>query len=214
MKKNSFLKALSLFFVLLAVVLCSACSKKDNSVNEIEEKQVIDESWREIPDYPENYPTEQNIIDAYKAANDPYCWIILTKTPPLVKDDVIDVDGIKYYRVNSNQIVNLKGLGDFFATLYGKELAEILMEENADIKRFVESEDGKLYCNDFSYEPQGYGKDETYTVEKNSDTSYTLVVEYDLLNEDGSFRKKSSKTYVYEKVDGRWLFTRYRVIRM
>ncbi len=204
---------------LLCIILCVFMAfslvscKKDKVENQNQPEKLESADWDKLPEYAQGYPSAQEVVTAYKQANDPFCWFVQTKLPPLDKEDEYMYNGIPYYRVLSDQIVNLETLEKYLTLFYNDEIVELLIDVNSEIEKFVEDENGNLYCNAFAYVPEGIGEKEDYKVEKNSETSYTLTVSFDRLKEDGSIRGKGTERYVYEKIDGRWLFTRYRIFR-
>lgn len=169
--------------------------------------------WAKIPEYPSGYPTQDDIISVYKTAGDAFKWFTQTGKPPIDENSTYDKDGITYFKVRSAQVTNLETLRVYLETLFGEDVVDLLMDYNSEINRFIENENGELFVTNFSFKPTGFGDDETYEVTKNSDDSYTLAVNYQLLNDDGSVKADRTEKYQYQKVAGRWIFTEYRVFR-
>lgn len=207
---TKYIKIAVLLVMIFALVSCTNNQEKQPDVQKLEIA-----SFDKAPEYSKTYPSAQELVSAYKQANDPFCWFVQTKLPPLDINDayIIEEFPVAYYRVVSDQVVNLETLEKYLSCFYDAETVSLLMDVNADIQKFVEDEKGNLYCHNFVYEPEGFGEKEEYKVEKNSDTKYTLTVLYDRLDKDGKVKGQSDERYVYEKIDDRWVFTRYRVYR-
>ena len=80
--KNSLAVAVCMS-LLLAASACNVTNTENNNKNQqiVDENVTPDEpdlSFADIPDYPDGYPTEQNVIDAYKTAADAVGWFALT----------------------------------------------------------------------------------------------------------------------------------------
>jgi hypothetical protein len=206
-------KSIKILALLAVVFTLISCAKSQDKEQDVQKLEIA--SFDKAPEYSKTYPSAQELVSAYKQANDPFCWFVQTKLPPLDINDayIIEDIPIAYYRVVSDQVVNLETLEKYLSCFYDAETVSLLMDVNVDIQKFVEDEKGNLYCHNFTYTPEGFGEKEEYKVEKNSDTKYTLTVLYDRLDGDGKVKGQSDERYVYEKIDDRWVFTRYRVFR-
>ena len=85
--------------------------------------------------------------------------------------------------------------------------------EGFDVPRITAASNGALYALTYPYTPEGYGEDDKYELTPNGDGSYTFSVTYTTLADDGSVEGEYTKNYGYENVDGRWVFTNFRVIK-
>lgn len=208
------IKVLALIVLVFAIFFVTSCALK-NTEQDVPVPAPEIALWDKAPEYSSTYPSAQELVLAYNQANDPFCWFIQTKLPPLDKEDEYTVEEIPipYYRVKIDQVVNLETLWKYLSCFYDAETVSLLMEVNVDIQKFVEDENGNLYCNSFMYVPEGIGDKEEYKVEKNSDTKYTLTVIFDRLDDNGKVKGQGSERYVYEKINDRWVFTRYRIFR-
>ncbi len=205
--------------LLLALSACSPDSVPDNSGSSVvEDSQNSAQDGNnitaafDIPDYPEGYPTEQNIIDAYKTAADAVGWFSITTVPPLDTDKSMDVDGITYYKVKSEQVNSLETLKMYLETLFDTDMADLLIDLNDENQRFIDGDDG-LYCTSFAFEPSYYSDEETYAVTKVSDDEYKLAVSYQLLNDDGSVKDDRTQNCTFKKINGRWVFYNFILYR-
>jgi len=198
-----------------------SCNKAGESSDKPQENQGTDSKaekeesfgWAAIPQYPDAYPTQEDIVNVYKTACTAFGWFALTETPPVDDSVTYDNDGIIYFKVKSDEVTSLKALEVYLGTMFDADITDMLMDLNKDISRFIEDENGVLYCTNFSYKPTGFSETETYSTVKNSDEDYTFSVNYDALNEDGSVKANRTETYEYKKTDGRWVFTKFRVFR-
>lgn len=205
--------------LLLALSACSPESVPDNSgssvaedsQNGVQDNDDITAAF-DIPDYPEGYPTEQNIIDAYKTAADVVGWFSIISTPPLDTEKTVDVDGLTYCKVKSEQVTSIDTLRKYLETLFDYDMADLLIDINDENKRFIERDDG-LYCTSFSFLPTGYSDEENYAVTKVSDEEYKLAVSYQVLNDDGSVKADRIQNCTFKKIDGRWVFYNFILYR-
>lgn len=213
-------KVIALLSVFLTVLCFFGCAEKDEANNnenpDTQTQHKIDysdKSWAEIPVYPEGYPTAEDMENVYKAACDAFGWITLTAAPPVDMQDEYVKDGLAYYRVKSDFLNSLEDLKLYYLTMFDEATAEELMDINEEISRFVESPDGGLYCMKFYYEPQGFSEEETFELVRNSEDSCNYNISYYTVDQDGNKLKDYTKTFKYEKVNGRWIFTRFYVYR-
>jgi len=211
------LTILSAVLILLCFFGCAEkeAKKNDDSLDAKNEQNTdySDKSWAKIPAYPEGYPTEEDMENVYKAACDAFGWITLTAAPPVDMKDEYVVDGLAYYRVKSDFLNSLDDLKLYYLTMFDESTAEELMDINEETSRFVEKPDGGLFCMKFYYKPQGFSEEETFELVKNSEDSCTYNVSYYTVDKDGNKLKDKMESFRYEKVDGRWIFTNFRVYR-
>jgi len=185
-----------------------------------------------LPEYPEGYPTLEDVSNVYKKANMAVGWIVSTEPVPVYDNVTITVDGIKYCRVRPDcfygaanlqkyadkadefqkLIFDFDSLEAYLCTLMSPQEAELYIEDAKDLKKFTEDENGYLYALPFSYTPEGFGK-EVYTLDDNGDGTYTFNVKYELVDEDGKVYKEKTKEFNFIQVDGRWVFEDFVVIR-
>ena len=211
--------------------------KTDEEIKEAisSRKELSDKAMEvlsKIPEYPEGYPTLQDVADVYEKANMAIGWIISTEKMPYYDDDSITVNGLEYKKVRPDchygahalehhkkelgqtekLIYDKKTLKAYLSTLINPEEAQAYMEDARDLKKIVEDEAGYLYVLPFSYVPEGYGK-ENYTLDDNGDGTYTFNVKYELVDENGEVYKERTEKFDFVQIDGRWVFEDFRVIR-
>lgn len=185
-----------------------------------------------VPEYPQGYPTLEDVTLAYRKANMAVGWIIHTERVAVYDDDTLTVDGIEYKRVrpdcfygadnlekykdkleNTQKLIfNFDCLEAYLCTLMSPDEAKEYITDAKDTNKFVEDENGNLYVLPFSYTPEGYGK-EVYTLDDNGDGTYTFNVAYTLVDEDGNVYNEKNKSFDFVQIDGRWVFDRFFVIR-
>lgn len=211
-------------------------SVKRPSKKEINEKAAAAlEVLGEIPDYPESFPTLEDVTEYYHKANEAIGWIASTQKIAFDSSDIIEKNGIVYHRVKpefhlgyhkvsdhaseitdaDRLIYNLETFKAYLCTLINPEEVNEYMIDNKDLKKFVEGNNGALYALPFSYIPQGYSKDEDdkYSLNKNSATSYTFTVEYAVIDKETKTSTPKSASFDFVKLDGRWVFDTFRVIK-
>ncbi len=210
MKTLTRISALLLTFVML-ISLCACSDTKEPQQEEKPAEDGLITSF-DIPDYPASYPTHDDIVAAYKAAADAVGWFNIVSAPPVVPDSEVNIDGLFYSKVNSEKVVDFATLRAYLETLMDYDLADLLMDCNTEIKRFVEHE-GALYCTTFVFKPQWYTEKEEFRTEKVSDTEYTIYIDYQYIDNDGVIEDKTQK-HTFEKVDGRWIFTGFYLYRL
>ena len=172
-----------------------------------------DKSWANIPSYSSEFPTEEDMEQVYKLACEAFGWIALTAAPPLDTEDMYEVEGLPYFRVESEYLQSLSDLELYYKTLFSDDIVEILLDVNKDIKRFIEGENGGLYSMGFTYKPVGFSEEETFEFTRVRDDCCYYDVYYSLLDNEGNKTRDASERFIYEKVDGRWIFTTFRVYR-
>lgn len=188
------------------------------------------EKLNKVPEYPEGYPTLEDVVTQYANANTAIGWIISTAQLATDAGDTFEANGMTYQRVKPDchlaghnhehadeekLIYNKETLEAYIATLIHPDEAKdymIDLREGYEIPRIVSGDNGALYALPFTYTPSGYG-DETYELTKNNDESYTFTVNYSVKSRDGGEDNLYQHSFPYTKVDGRWVFENFIVIR-
>lgn len=194
------------------------------------------EKMSKIPEYPEGYPTLEDVVEQYEKANMAVGWIVNTEKVATDLSDTYEAHGLTYYRVKPDCHYgehelshHASELGETEKLIYNKETFEaylatlihpdeatnyiIDIKESFDVPKFVENKSGALYALPYSYPVLGYGEEDTYELTDNGDGSYTFTVGYTTLNDDGSVRKENVRKFGYINVDGRWVFENFIVIK-
>ena len=189
------------------------------------------ERLEKMPEYPAGYPPLDDVVPQYKKANTAIGWILKTEVIATDPADTYKSDGMTYQRVKPDchlgihnhahgeeeqLIYNKKTLEAYIATLIHPEEAKdymIDLDEGYDVPRLVTGTNGALYALTFSFSPTGYGEEETYELSKNSDGSYTFTVNYTVKGKDGKPDRQQQHSFPYVKVDGRWVFENFIVLK-
>ena len=193
------------------------------------------EKMAKVPEYPEGYPTLEDVVAQYEKANAAIGWIVRTESVVTYPDDNFWYEGVQYQRVRPDcylgkevlldgtdedkgadmLIYNLETLEAYFATLIHPEEASDYIgdiENDFTLPRFIER-DGKLYAISIAFPASGYRDEDVYELVLNDDGNYTFSVKYATLDENGDVYKEFTEDFGYENVDGRWVFTNFRVIK-
>ena len=209
---------------------------KKPSKQEIEEKAAAAlEILNKVPEYPASFPELSDVVEMYHMASEAIGWIASAQKIALDSSDMITKNDIIYHRVKpeinlgshklsehasqindeDKLIYNLETLEAFLCTFINPEEVKEYMIDNKELKKFVEGKNGALYAIPFSYIPQGYGKDsdDKYTLTQNSNTSYTFTVDYALVDSDGKEKSRRTRSYDFVKINGRWVFDNFVLIK-
>lgn len=217
--------------------------KKDNNENKQTEEEIDAlakealEKMAVLPEYPDTYPTLDDVVAQYEKANMAVGWIVGTEKVATNSDDTITRNGMTYNRVRPDcqygehelshhasqlgetqkLIYNGETFEAYLATLVSADEAHeyyIDATEKSDVfvPRFATVSNGALYALPYSYEPSGFGKEE-YSLSKIDNDHYSFTVSYERLNDDGSLKANRSYTMNYSKIDGRWVFENFRLIK-
>ena len=193
------------------------------------------EKMKVITEYPAGFPTLDDVVAQYNKANMVVGWIINTEEIATDASDTYEAHGMAYQRVKPDchygahelehhkdalgetekLIYNKETLEAYLATLIHPEEAKdymIDLKEGYDVPRLISGNNGALYALTFTYSPSGYGEEETYELTKNNDGSYTFTVNYTVKGSDGE-EKSYKHNFPYVKVDGRWVFENFIVIK-
>jgi len=185
-----------------------------------------------IPQYPAGYPTLEDVVAQYERANEAIGWIVGTELVANDGDDSYTAKGMKYNRVlpdcylgskkagknpdADKLIYNKETLQAYFATLiHPDEARDYILDitESFDVPKFVENSVGALYVLPYAFPAAGYGEENTYELKKNNDESYTLYVHYTTLDENDEVKGEHTYAVDYIKLDGRWVFENFIVIK-
>lgn len=211
----------------------------EDSTPQKETKEEIDalaaqalEKLSVVPEYPEGYPTLEDVVAQYERANMAIGWIVGTETAANNANDTYTVNGMTYCRVlpdcylgveNAGKnpdadklIYNKETLQAYFATLIHPDEAQeyvIDITESFEVPKFVQNEAGALYVLPYAFSAEGYGKENTYELKSNDDGSYTLTVRYTTVDKKGETVDEYNYNVKYVKYDGRWVFENFIVVK-
>ena len=185
-----------------------------------------------VPEYPEGYPTLDDVVAQYKRANEAVGWIVGTELVATDGNYTIDAHGMTYSKVlpdcylgskkaGKNKdadmlIYNKKTLEAYISTLICSDEAHeyiVDIDQSFEVPKFVEDKNGELYALPYAFAAAGYGEKDTYALSANADGSYTLSVTYDILDDNDKFEKQAVYKVKYVKENGRWVFENFRVVK-
>ena len=210
-------------------------AEEEKSLSKKEVKALADaaiEKMSVVPEYPEGYPTLDDVVAQYERATQAIGWIVGTERVATDGNYTIDANGMTYSKVlpdcylgakNAGKnkdadmlIYNKKALEAYLATLICADEAHeyvVDIDYSFDVPKFVEGSNGELYALPYAFPAAGYGEKDTYKLSENSDGSYTLSVTYDILDENDEVEKQAVYNVKYIKENGRWVFENFRVVK-
>lgn len=201
-------------------------------VNPLAEQAL--EKLKILPDYPEGYPTLDDVSAQYKRTCAAIGWIVGTELVATDADYTYEAYGMKYYKVLPDCYLGSEKAGKYPEAemlIYNKETYEAYLatmisaeeasdyisdiDESFEIPRFVENENGELYALPYAFPPAGYADDSTDTFElaANDDGSYTLTVRYFTLDDDDNPDREHTYSVKYVNENGRWVFKNFRLVK-
>ncbi len=156
-------------------------------------------------------PTEDEIMEDYHKAQQAISWFE-SSTAPLNYEVSKEHNGNIYYKVTDFQYDT-----DFLIYLYSIFAPEVIKPYFSDEEtRIYQTIDGELYCLDIG----GKGADpskggETHDIYYEDDNTVILTVTVEILDTEKDFEIIGTEDYVfiYECVDGEWVFTEFPIIR-
>lgn len=155
-------------------------------------------------------PTDEEVLSAYRAAEEAYRWFDLT-TLPVVSDN--GVIGPGYYPVADERFPTMDALRGYLKSLFSDEVVDRLIP--IDGEHYVEI-DGVLSAIQMDRGTNENSGMVTQTVvwpEEGGDTLCAVHVEVELLWEDENYPEGVRKyEFPYQKVGDKWVFTHFESI--
>lgn len=201
-------------------------------VSKLAEEALI--KLKTIPEYPEGYPTLDDVVAQYKKACQAIGWIVNTELAASDGDYGYDAHGMTYYKVlpdcylgaakagkdpdAEKLIYNKETLEAYLATLISADEARdyvLDIDDSFEIPKFVEAGNGALYVLPYAFPPAGYGDDstDTFDLTANDDGSYTLSVHYNTLDDEDNVEATHTYDVKYVNKDGRWVFENFLLVK-
>lgn len=149
--------------------------------------------------------TEEEILTAYDRAVEAYGWFELSPLPSGGED--LRVDGKIYHRVDYPGMDDLEDLRTYLRSLFSGDLTAQLLAGGC-----YRDVDGALCVTDLRREQDGLKGEVDVQVVKTSPDTYSVDVAVDLLEEDLSVAGREFWSFPYAFVDGRWVFTDFRLV--
>ncbi len=159
----------------------------------------------------EQEPTEDEIMEDYHKAQQAISWF-KSSTAPLNYEIFEEYNGTYYYKVADFQYDT-----DFVLYLYSLFSPELITPYFSNEEtRIYKTIDGELYCLDVEGRGTDPSKgDENYDIHYEDDDTVILTVTVEILDTENDFEIIGTEDYVfiYECVDGEWVFTEFPIIR-
>lgn len=153
---------------------------------------------------------EEEILAAYDRALRVYGWFDLA--PLASSGESVVVDHEVYYRVTMDGIQDLEDLRTYLRSVFSQELTDRLLDgETARIQ--YREVDGVLYVSGSRRSRDADVDSVRVETEQLDETTYSVNVLVDLLGEDKeTVVGLESWSFPYALVDGRWVFTDFRMV--
>ncbi len=192
--------------LVLVAALLSGCSAGDDGQTQ---RAGMDLSTAQTATRP-RLLAEEEILDAYDRAVQAYGWFELGTLS--YTGEPREVDGTRYYRVDDPGFQELDELRTYLLTLFSEGVTERLLATGEEHPLYQDV-DGALYTTgERRSQDLHKGNIQTEVIEY-SDTHYEVAVTLDLLEEDQvTVIGVESWAFPYEFVDGRWVFTDFRLV--
>ncbi len=161
---------------------------------------------------PVSGPTDEEVLAAYREAQEAYSWFHLAPMP-FDPEDSREVDGVVYYRVDYPGIDSLSTLRGYLKSLFSDAIVDSLLPY--DGVQYLDI-DGVLYVQDGGRGDDIYRGAE-YTQVMRGDNPNRLVVRatVEVVDPEQNGAVTGSVTYEfpYEKVGEQWIFTDFSLVR-
>ena len=215
MKKT---KKWALSALLMAVLLLSSCGNADELGDSASPRfadggsqssravtfQAVDVKNETMP------LTEEEVLEAYDQAVSAFEWFRL-ETLPCGSASAI-VGGNLYQRVDYRGIGTLEELKTYLRGIFSQEVIDRLLPEDADPPLYRDI-DGQLYVIPSSCRPDPYKGAAEVMVEQTAEDTFMVNVAVDILGEDWqTVTGLEVYSFPYQCVDGRWVFTRFKLV--
>lgn len=166
-----------------------------------------------LPTEPPARPSDEEVLSAYRAAEEAYGWFVLC-TLPENPEEQVEQDGTIYSRVSDERFPNMDSFRGYLKTLFSDEVVDGLLPVGG--RQYVEI-DGALYVS-----PGGRGSDiskGTLTLsvvwpQEAESLSCIVRAEVDLLDGETLSTVVGSQVYEfpYQRVGDKWVFTQFESI--
>ncbi len=200
----------SLLFTLL-LAGCAAPSKGESAPGtppappeqtELMSSSMVESSARPLP--------EEEVLAAYERALRVYGWFDLAPLP--TSGESASVNGEIYYRVDMEGIEELEDLRAYLRGVFSQEVADRLLDGKTARVRYQDV-NGALFAAGTGREREAGKGEARAEVERLEENAFSVNVIVDLLGEDGeTVVGLESWSFPYALVDGRWVFTDFRMI--
>lgn len=212
-------RCLPLLLTLCLLVLLSGCARgtpaaDGNAADDVPAVQTAEGPEKELRAVQlelEARPlTEEAVLEAYDRAEEACGWFELS--PLSYSGETVTVDGCVYNRVTARGMEDMEDLRTYLRSLFSEELTERLLETGGDRPLYREVE-GSLYVIPGGRSRNVYRGAVKAEAEPNGDSGYLVSVSVELLDDDQcSVTGLECWSFPYTCVDGRWVFTDFRLV--
>lgn len=153
--------------------------------------------------------TEEEIRVAYNQAVEAYGWFDLSPLPD--DGETCRVDGVLYRRVSAPGLEKMEDLRTYLRSLFSSEVTEQLLA-SGNAQPFYRDIDGVLYVSAAGrIRDIDKGAVEVEVVQKD-DAAYSVDITVELLDSDAAVAGVECWSFPYALVEGRWVFTDFRLV--
>lgn len=190
---------------LLALCLLSGCGSAAAPPPAAEAETGAELSAAQLEEEPRP-PMEEEILAAYCRAEEAYGWFDLAPLPS--GGETVRLDGAVYRRVDYPGLETLDDLRAYLRSLFSAELTDSLLALG-----YYRDVDGAL-CVAFSGRERDAGKGASHVEAVQADCrTYSLEVSVELLDPTrDAVTGLECWSFPYAYVDGRWVFTDFRLV--
>lgn len=156
-------------------------------------------------------PSDGEVLDAYRRAAEAYGWFEMA-TLPENPEDVREVEGRTYCRVDSDQFASLADLRGYLRSLFSDEIVDALLPAGGT--QYLDL-DGGLYVMPGGRGSNLYLGEERQEVLRESESRCLVQVTVDQVDPEQDFAVTGQEvhTFSYEKVGDKWIFTSFSLFR-
>lgn len=155
-------------------------------------------------------PTQEEVLSAYDRACTAFGWFQLNTLPCGSSSAMVGT--AVYQRVDYPGIATLEQLRTYLRNLFSQAVIDRLMPPDAVLPQYRDI-DGALYVLPSSRQPDPAKGDAEVEVEQTAPNTWTVNVAVELLA-DGQETVSGEEYYSfpYQCVDGRWVFTNFKLV--
>lgn len=196
------------FPLLLSLFLTAGCAGGETALSS--ETDVRDRAGngltaRQLESAPRPL-TEEEVRTAYERAAEACGWFELSPLPD--SGETVQTDGVTYRRVSAPGLEKVEDLRTYLRSLFSGEVTERLLASGGPCYRDI---GGALYVS-AAGRPRDPGKGEVRVeVSLQDDAAYSVDVTVELLDNGGAAGLECW-SFPYALVDGRWVFTDFRLV--
>ena len=156
-------------------------------------------------------PTDEEVLEAYRRAQEAYSWFQVSPMP-FDPADSREVDGVVYYRVDYDGISSMSALRGYLKSLFSDALVDTLLPYDGtqyiDINNVLYVQDGGRGTDIYR------GAEYTQVMRDDNPNRLMVQVTVEIVDPDQNGAVTGSETheFPYEKVGDRWIFTDFSLV--